>query len=146
MVYFGHVIIHPIYLSIYQSISQLLVATVPASFLQQHHRGRRCTGSSRSPIRSQAVFLPLDWEVEERKVPVKLICMIDYESHPLQDVSFALGSSLSDRLIHPHCMKEWFHSSFFLLLTVSRDPSALNVQYAFTAVAMPTTCYNGNFQ
>ncbi|KAK7907715.1 hypothetical protein WMY93_016327 [Mugilogobius chulae] len=38
--------------------------------------------------------------------------MLDHESHPLQDALSALESSFSDRLIHPHCVKERFRRSF----------------------------------
>ena len=33
------------------------------------------------------------------------------ESHPLQDIVTALGSSFSNRLIHPKCVKERYHRS-----------------------------------
>ena len=53
----------------------------------------------------------------------KLSSLLKQESHPLQVTLTALGSSFSNRLIHPKCVKERYPS--FLLLsnfTISTAP------------------------
>ncbi|TWW80173.1 hypothetical protein D4764_10G0012030 [Takifugu flavidus] len=45
------------------------------------------------------------------RMMAKLSSMLNNTSHPLQDTLTALGSSFSERLLHPHCVKERYRRS-----------------------------------
>ncbi|KAI4873923.1 hypothetical protein NFI96_008573 [Prochilodus magdalenae] len=38
----------------------------------------------------------------------KLASMLENDSHPMHETLAALGSSFSDRLLHPKCVMEWY--------------------------------------
>ncbi|TWW71601.1 RNA-directed DNA polymerase from mobile element jockey [Takifugu flavidus] len=46
------------------------------------------------------------------RMMAKLSSMLNNTSHPLQDTLTALGSSFSERLLHPRCVKERYRRSF----------------------------------
>ena len=50
--------------------------------------------------------------VGESRMMDKLSSLLVQKFHPLQDTFTALGSSFSDRLIHPKCVKERYRRSF----------------------------------
>ena len=66
---------------------------------------------------SSMLGCPLDpvQVVGESRMMNKLSSSLVQESHPLQVTLTALGSSFSNRLIHPKCVKERYHRSFLLL-------------------------------
>ncbi|KAI3352562.1 hypothetical protein L3Q82_005205 [Scortum barcoo] len=55
--------------------------------------------------------MPLDSVevVGNGRMMAKLSSLLNNTSHPLQDTLTALGSSFSERLLHPRCVKESFH-------------------------------------
>ena len=57
------------------------------------------------------IFNPMQ-VVGERGMMDELSSLLVQESHPLQDTISALGSSFSNRLIHPKCVKERYRRSF----------------------------------
>ena len=63
---------------------------------------------------SSILGCPLDsvQVVGESRMMDKLSSLLVQESRPLQDTISALGSSFSNRLIHPKCVKERYHRSF----------------------------------
>ena len=63
---------------------------------------------------SSALGCPLDpvEVVGERRMMAKLSSLMENMSHPMQDTLTALGSSFSDRLLHPRCVKERYRRSF----------------------------------
>ncbi|TWW54288.1 hypothetical protein D4764_0227710 [Takifugu flavidus] len=71
---------------------------------------------------SSVLGCPLDSvEVVGNGLMAKLSSMLNNTSHPLQDTLAALGSSFSERLLHPRCVKERYHKSF---LPAAGDPPA----------------------
>ncbi|TWW61037.1 hypothetical protein D4764_05G0011270 [Takifugu flavidus] len=63
---------------------------------------------------SSVLGCPLDSVevVGNGRMMVKLSSMLKNTSHPLQDTLTALGSSFSERLLHPRCVKERYRRSF----------------------------------
>ena len=63
---------------------------------------------------SSILGCPLDsvQVVGESRMMDKLLLLLVQESRPLQDTITALGSSFSNRLKHPECVKERYHRSF----------------------------------
>ncbi|KAI3370919.1 hypothetical protein L3Q82_007428 [Scortum barcoo] len=75
---------------------------------------------------SSVLGCPLDSVevVGNGRMMAKLSSLLNNTSHPLQDTLTALGSSFSERLLHPRCVKEsarWKKASF---LTYSREELA----------------------
>lgn len=63
---------------------------------------------------SSVLGCPLD-HVEvlgDRRMRTKLLSIMADTSHPLQETVASLGSSFSDRLLHPRCLKERYCRSF----------------------------------
>ncbi|KAI4887201.1 hypothetical protein NFI96_031265, partial [Prochilodus magdalenae] len=48
--------------------------------------------------------------VGDRRMLAKLASMLENDSHPMHETLAALGSSFSDRLLHPKCVKERYRS------------------------------------
>ncbi|TWW53320.1 hypothetical protein D4764_0013870 [Takifugu flavidus] len=65
---------------------------------------------------SSVLGCPLDSVevVGNGRMMAKLSSMLNNMSHPLQDTLTALGSSFSERLLHPRCVKERYRRSFLL--------------------------------
>ena len=63
---------------------------------------------------SSVLGCPLDpvEVVGSRRMITKLSSMMVNESHPMQDTVTDLCSSISDRLLHPKCVKERYRRSF----------------------------------
>ncbi|TWW55977.1 hypothetical protein D4764_09G0010270 [Takifugu flavidus] len=63
---------------------------------------------------SSVLGCPLDSVevVGNGRMVAKLSSMLNNTSHPLQDTLTALGSSFSERLLHPRCAKERYRRSF----------------------------------
>ncbi|TWW54508.1 putative RNA-directed DNA polymerase from transposon BS [Takifugu flavidus] len=63
---------------------------------------------------SSVLGCPLDSVevVGNGRMMAKLSSMLNNTSHPLQDTLTALGSSFSERLLHPRCVKERYRRSF----------------------------------
>ncbi|TWW62388.1 hypothetical protein D4764_04G0010350 [Takifugu flavidus] len=63
---------------------------------------------------SSVLGCPLDsvQVVGNGRMMAKLSSMLNNTSHPLQDTLTALGSSFSERLLHPRCVKERYRRSF----------------------------------
>ncbi|TWW67098.1 hypothetical protein D4764_02G0001390 [Takifugu flavidus] len=63
---------------------------------------------------SSVLGCPLDSVevVGNGRMMAKLSSMLNNTSHPLQDTLAALGSSFSERLLHPRCVKERYRRSF----------------------------------
>ncbi|TWW68297.1 hypothetical protein D4764_19G0000950 [Takifugu flavidus] len=79
---------------------------------------------------SSVLGCPLDSVevVGNGRMMAKLSSMLNNTSHPLQDTLTALGSSFSERLLHPRCVKERkvliIDSAFFSIsLTDNKQPS-----------------------
>ncbi|KAI4896805.1 hypothetical protein NFI96_008135 [Prochilodus magdalenae] len=70
-----------------------------------------CWGSSISRAGS-VLASPLDpvQVVGDRRMLAKLASMLENDSHPMHETLAALGSSFSDRLLHPKCVKERYRS------------------------------------
>ncbi|TWW55971.1 hypothetical protein D4764_09G0010210 [Takifugu flavidus] len=66
---------------------------------------RRASSVLGSPLDSVEV-------VGNGRMMAKLSSMLNNTSHPLQDTLTALGSSFSERLLHPRCAKERYRRSF----------------------------------
>ncbi|KAI3351284.1 hypothetical protein L3Q82_005617 [Scortum barcoo] len=67
---------------------------------------------------SSVLGCPLDSVevVGNRRMMAKLSSLLNNTSHPLQDTLTALGSSFSERLLHPRCVKESSSEGFFMLI------------------------------
>ncbi|KAI4878627.1 hypothetical protein NFI96_029045, partial [Prochilodus magdalenae] len=50
--------------------------------------------------------------VGDRRMLAKLASMLENDSHPMHETLAALGSSFSDRLLHPECVEERYRRSF----------------------------------
>ena len=63
---------------------------------------------------SSVLGCPLDpvEVVGDRRMTTKLLSIMEDASHPLQETVRSLGSSFSDRLLHPRCLKERYRRSF----------------------------------
>ena len=63
---------------------------------------------------SSVLGCPLDpvEVVADRRMIAKLSSLMDNTSHPLQDTLTTLGSSFSERLLHPRCLTERYRRSF----------------------------------
>ncbi|KAI3369373.1 hypothetical protein L3Q82_007607 [Scortum barcoo] len=63
---------------------------------------------------SSVLGCPLDSVevVGNGRMMAKLSSLLNNTSHPLQDTLTALGSSFSERLLHPRCVKERYRRSF----------------------------------
>ena len=77
---------------------------------------------------SSVLGSPLDpvQVVGDRRMLARLASMLENSSHPMHETLAALGSSFSDRLLHPKCVKEAITGPSFLLLldcTTSTAPS-----------------------
>ncbi|TWW81766.1 putative JmjC domain-containing histone demethylation protein 2C [Takifugu flavidus] len=68
---------------------------------------RRAGSVLRCPLDSVEV-------VGSGRMMAKLSSMLNNTSHPLQDTMTALGSSFSEWLLHPRCVKERYRRSFLL--------------------------------
>ncbi|KAI3369368.1 hypothetical protein L3Q82_007467 [Scortum barcoo] len=54
---------------------------------------------------------------KRRRMMAKLSSLLNNTSHPLQDTLTALGSSFSERLLHPRCVKERYDMKTTLLFS-----------------------------
>ncbi|KAI4898445.1 hypothetical protein NFI96_000501 [Prochilodus magdalenae] len=59
--------------------------------------------------------------VGDRRMLAKLASMLENDSHPMHETLAALGSSFSDRLLHPKCMKERYRSTATVLVLVASE-------------------------
>ncbi|TWW59880.1 hypothetical protein D4764_06G0014100 [Takifugu flavidus] len=85
------------------------------SLLVQQHPTRNRRRMDRLVRRASSVLgCPLDSVevVGNGRLMAKLSSMLNNTSHLLQDTLAALGSSFSERLLHPRCVKERYHRSF----------------------------------
>lgn len=87
----------------------------------------RCAGAAASPLLTGGDWTDwlkrpaLSWDalrdpaelVGERRMMAKLSSLMESTSDPMQDTLTALSSSFSDRLLHPQCVKERYHRSFY---------------------------------
>ena len=88
---------------------------------------------------SSILGCPLDpvQVVWESRMMDKLSSLLVQESRPLQVTVTALGSSFSNRLIHPKCVKERYHRSFL--------PAAVRLYNQHCAIQLHGLHYLVNF-
>ncbi|KAI3354884.1 hypothetical protein L3Q82_004552 [Scortum barcoo] len=82
---------------------------------QQHHgQGQEENGQTGEEGQLCPGMPPLDSVevVGNGRMMAKLSSLLNNTSHPLQDTLTALGSSFSERLLHPRCVKERYRRSF----------------------------------
>ena len=81
---------------------------------QQHHReGQEEAGQGHQEVQlCPGLFPGHSAAGGGQEGPGQTNIYVDHDCHPLQDTLSALESSFSDRLIHPHCVKERFRRSF----------------------------------
>ncbi|KAI3353321.1 hypothetical protein L3Q82_019274, partial [Scortum barcoo] len=84
----------------------LLLLSVGLALLPQQHHGQGQEENGQTGEEGQ--LCPGMEVVGNRRVVAKPTTLLDNTSYPLQDTLTALGSSFSDRLLHPRCVKEMY--------------------------------------